>query len=49
MPLAGSSRYLGANVPGKRRVFLPCAGGLGAYTRICDDVTARGYPGFALA
>ena len=48
LPLATSSWYLGANVPGKPRVFMPYAGGLGTYARICDDVAARGYPGFAL-
>jgi cyclohexanone monooxygenase len=46
-PLA-SSWYLGANVPGKPRVFMPYAGGVGAYRRRCADVAANGYEGFVL-
>ena len=46
LPLAGTSWYLGANVPGKARVFMPYAGGLYTYARTCDDVAARGYAGF---
>ncbi|MGK7867436.1 flavin-containing monooxygenase [Falsiroseomonas sp. E2-1-a20] len=48
LPQAASSWYLGANVPGKPRVFMPYAGGMAHYRRICDDVAARGYAGFAL-
>ena len=40
------SWYMGANIPGKPRVFLPYIGGLGAYTIICDEVVAEGYRGF---
>jgi cyclohexanone monooxygenase len=40
------SWYMGANVPGKPRVFLPYAGGVGTYREICDTVAAQGYPGF---
>lgn len=43
-----NSWYMGANVPGKPRVFLPYVGGLGVYTDICDDVAATGYRGFVL-
>ena len=43
------SWYLGANVPGKPRVFMPYAGGLARYRRICDDVVANGYEGFAFS
>ena len=46
-PLA-DSWYVGANVPGKPRVFMPYVGGVGAYRRICDEVAAKGYEGFAL-
>src|SRR5262249_37747223 len=46
-PRANSS-YMGANVPGKPRLFYPYVGGVGAYRRICDAVAARGYEGFAL-
>jgi len=40
------SWYMGANVPGKPRVFLAYAGGLGAYGKLCDEVAADGYRGF---
>ena len=43
------SWYLGANVPGKPRVFMPYAGGMARYREICDDVAAKGYEGFALS
>jgi cyclohexanone monooxygenase len=46
---ATDSWWSGANVPGKPRVFMPYAGGLGAFRQICDDVAARGYDGFALS
>jgi cyclohexanone monooxygenase len=46
-PLA-SSWYMGANVPGKPRIFMPYVGGVGAYRQKCDDVTAKGYEGFTL-
>ncbi len=46
-PLA-SSWYMGANVPGKPRIFMPYVGGVGAYRQKCDDVAAKGYEGFAL-
>ena len=48
MPLAGSSWYLGANVPGKPRVFMPYAGGMARYRGICDDIAAKGYEGFLI-
>ena len=43
-----SSWYLGANIPGKPRVFLPYVGGLPGYIRRTDAVAAAGYEGFAL-
>ena len=43
------SWYIGANIPGKPRVFLPYIGGLGNYTVICDEVAADGYRGFRFA
>jgi len=49
MPEAGHSWYLGANVPGKPRVFMPYAGGMARYRRICAEVAAKGYEGFVLA
>jgi cyclohexanone monooxygenase len=44
-PLA-ASWYMGANIPGKPRIFMPYIGGVGAYRRICEDVVAEGYKGF---
>jgi cation diffusion facilitator CzcD-associated flavoprotein CzcO/acetyl esterase/lipase len=44
-----SSWYLGANIPGKPRVFMPYLGGVGAYRVRCEEVAANGYEGFALA
>ncbi len=43
-----NSWYMGANVPGKPRVFLPYVGGVGVYRQKCDEVAANGYEGFAL-
>ena len=43
-----NSWYMGANVPGKTRVFMPYAGGLNVYRDRCDEVAARGYEGFTL-
>ena len=44
-----TSWYLGANVPGKVRVYMPYAGGLNVYRDHCEEVTRAGYAGFALA
>ncbi len=44
-----SSWYLGANVPGKPRVFMPYIGGFPKYVQKCNDVAANGYEGFVLA
>ena len=41
-----NSWYMGANVPGKPRVFLPYIGGTDAYRTACNEVVARGYLGF---
>jgi cyclohexanone monooxygenase len=43
-----ASWYMGANIPGKPRVFLPYVGGLGRYRAKCDEVASRGYEGFSL-
>ena len=43
-----NSWYMGANIPGKPRIFMPYIGGVGVYRRICDDVAAKGYKGFAM-
>ncbi len=46
-PLA-NSWYIGANIPGKPRVFMPYVGGVGVYGRKCEEVAANGYEGFRL-
>ncbi|MGW4124807.1 flavin-containing monooxygenase [Nocardia sp. NPDC004711] len=46
-PMA-ASWYMGANVPGKPRVFMPYIGGVGNYGQICQEVAANRYRGFAL-
>jgi cyclohexanone monooxygenase len=42
------SWYMGANIPGKPRIFMPYIGGVGVYRQKCDDVAAKGYEGFTL-
>jgi cyclohexanone monooxygenase len=44
-PLA-NSWYMGANIPGKARVFMPYVAGVEAYTKECNRVTQNGYQGF---
>jgi cyclohexanone monooxygenase len=46
-PLA-NSWYMGANIPGKPRVFMPYVGGYDRYKRHCDSVATKGYEGFML-
>ena len=48
LPEAGHSWYLGANVPGKPRVFMPYAGGMARYRAICEDIVAKDYEGFVM-
>jgi cation diffusion facilitator CzcD-associated flavoprotein CzcO len=45
---AKHSWYFGANVAGKPQVFMPYAGGLHHYRKICDGVAANGYEGFVM-
>ncbi|OBG40064.1 cyclohexanone monooxygenase [Mycobacterium alsense] len=47
-PKAASSWYLGANIEGKKRTFMPYAGGFGTYRRHCDAVADRNYAGLVL-
>jgi cyclohexanone monooxygenase len=42
------SWYIGANIAGKPRVFMPYVGGVGAYRDRRDQERASGYPGFTL-
>ncbi len=43
-----NSWYMGVNVPGKPRVFLPYIGGVGPYRMKCDEVAGNAYEGFAI-
>ena len=43
-----NSWYLGANIPGKPRVFMPYAGGAGTYRKRCNEIAENGYEGFLL-
>src|SRR4051812_33690885 len=49
MFMLADSWYLGANIPGKPRVFMPYPGGVGAYRLKCDEVTQEDYHGFTLS
>jgi len=42
------SWYMGANIPGKPRVFLPNLDFVGPYRQKCDEVAANDYEGFAI-
>ncbi|CAJ62031.1 Cyclohexanone monooxygenase [Frankia alni ACN14a] len=44
-----NSWYLGANIPGRPRVFMPYVGGVGRYHKRCAAVAAEGYTGFTLS
>jgi cation diffusion facilitator CzcD-associated flavoprotein CzcO len=44
-----SSWYVGANVPGKPRVFMPYIGGFPTYVQRCEGIVAAGYAGFRLS
>ena len=46
---AGNSWYLGPVRPGRRRMFMPYAGGLRRYRRRCDNVAKDGYEGFVFS
>jgi cyclohexanone monooxygenase len=45
---ACKSWYLGSNIEGKRRVFLPYVGGVNQYIATCKDVVQAGFRGFVL-
>jgi len=44
-----NSWYVGANIPGKPRIFMPYIGGYPVYVEKCKDVAAKNYEGFALS
>jgi len=41
-----NSWYMGANIPGKPRLFMPYIAGVGSYRNTCNQVVAEGYKGF---
>jgi cyclohexanone monooxygenase len=43
-----NSWYMGANIPGKPRIFMPYIGGVGQYRQICNEVAGKGYEGFTM-
>ena len=45
----GDSWYMGANIPGKPRVFMPYVGGADKYRQICENVAHNKYHGFSLS
>ncbi len=45
----GGSWYLGANVPGKPRIFMPYIAGVAIYRAVCEDVVANDYRGFVFS
>ena len=47
--MKASSWYLGANIAGKPRVFMPYVGGLDRYRQICEETATAGYKGFRLS
>ena len=44
-----NSWFLGANIPGKPRVFMPYVAKIGVYRKECQDTADKGYEGFTLA
>ena len=48
MPVA-DSWYVGSNIPGKKRVYMPYFGGFEKYWKLCDEIAADGYRGFKLS
>ncbi len=43
-----NSWYVGANIPGKPRIFMPYVAGCGQYRHECEQIVTRGYEGFLL-
>jgi cyclohexanone monooxygenase len=46
--VTANSWYIGANIPGKPRVFMPYLGGVGPYRQKCSEIAQKGYEGFSL-
>ena len=43
-----SSWYVGANIPGRPRVFMPYIGGFPVYVQKCNEVMSAGFEGFVV-
>jgi cyclohexanone monooxygenase len=43
-----SSWYVGANIPGRPRVFMPYIGGFPVYVQKCNEVMSNGFDGFVI-
>ena len=43
-----SSWYVGANIPGRPRVFMPYIGGFPIYVQKCNEVMTNGFEGFVI-
>jgi cyclohexanone monooxygenase len=41
-----NSWYMGANIPGKPRLFMPYIAGVGSYRRTCEQIVSEGFKGF---
>ena len=48
LPTVKHSWYLGANIPGKPQVFMPYAGGLPRYRKVCENIKNNNYKEFSL-
>ena len=46
---SANSWYMGANIPGKPRVFMPYIGGVRVYRQKCDEVSVNNYEGFQIS
>jgi cation diffusion facilitator CzcD-associated flavoprotein CzcO len=44
--MKADSWYLGANIPGKPRVFMPYVGGVGEYRKKCEEIAQKHYEGW---
>jgi cyclohexanone monooxygenase len=45
----GNSWYVGANIPGKPRIFMPYVAGVPTYRKIIEEVAQKNYDGFVFA
>jgi len=43
---AAASWYMGANIPGKPRIFMPYVGGVKQYRAACQEISENGWRGF---